>query len=63
MRVTVDRGLREANGVCAGLVPAVFRLDDEDELHITDGDVPAGLADQVRLAVQSCPKTALRLNE
>ena len=63
MRVTVDRDLCEANGVCAGLVPAVFRLDDEDELHITDGDVPARLADQVRLAVQSCPKTALRLNE
>jgi ferredoxin len=49
--------------VCAGLVPAVFRLDAEDELHITDGDVPPGLADQVRHAVQSCPKTALRLTE
>jgi len=49
--------------VCADLVPAVFRLDDEDELHITDGDVPPGLADQVRYAVQSCPKTALKPSE
>ena len=39
MRVTVDRDLCEANGVCAGLVPQVFRLDDDDELHITDGEV------------------------
>jgi len=63
MRVTVDRDLCEANGVCAGLVPEVFRLDDEDELHIAEGDVPPQLADQVRLAVNSCPKTALRLAE
>ena len=63
MKVTVDRDLCEANGVCAGLVPAVFRLDDEDELHITGGEVPPGLADQVRHAVQSCPKTALKLSE
>ena len=63
MKVTVDRDLCEANGVCAGLVPEVFRLDDEDELHIAEGDVPPQLADQVRLAVNSCPKTALRLAE
>jgi len=63
MRVTVDRDLCEANGVCAGLVPEVFRLDDDDELHITAGEVPPGLADEVRHAVQSCPKTALGLSE
>ncbi len=61
--MTVDRDLCEANGVCAGLVPQVFRLDDDDELHIAEGEVPAKLAGQVRLAVQSCPKTALRLSE
>ncbi len=63
MRVTVDRDLCEANGVCAGLVPQVFSLDDDDELHIAEGGVPAELADQVRHAVQSCPKTALSLTE
>jgi ferredoxin len=63
MRVTVDRDLCEANGVCAALVPDVFRLDDDDELHITEGEVPPGLADQVRHAVDSCPKTALKLSE
>jgi len=44
-------------------VPEVFRLDDDDELHITAGEVPPGLADEVRHAVQSCPKTALGLSE
>jgi ferredoxin len=63
MRVTVDRDLCEANAVCAGLVPEIFDVDDEDVLHITAGDVPPALADGVRRAVESCPKTALRIEE
>ena len=63
MKVTVDPDLCEANGVCANLVPAVFGLDDDDELHIAAGEVPADLADKVRLAVQSCPKMALSVQD
>ena len=63
MRVKVDRDLCEANAVCAGLVPEVFDVDDNDELHILVSEVPAELADGVRRAVQSCPKTALHLDE
>jgi ferredoxin len=63
MRVRVDRDLCEANAVCAGLVPQVFEVDDEDNLVILTPEVPAGLAGQVRHAVQSCPKTALSLED
>ena len=63
MKVTVDRDLCEANGVCAGLAPEVFDLDDEDQLHILRPEVPARLADVTRRAVGSCPKTALHLQE
>lgn len=63
MRVAVDRDRCEANGVCAGLAPAVFDLDDEDYLHILAAEVPAGLAGAVRSAVASCPKQALRVAE
>ena len=63
MRVTVDRDLCEANAVCAGLVPEVFDVNDEDVLYIAAGEVPPELADGVRRAVQSCPKTALSLEE
>ena len=63
MRVEVDRDACEANAVCAGLVPEVFEVDDEDRLHIHGTEVPAGLADAVRHAVRSCPKAALRLAE
>src|SRR5580704_10788757 len=61
VKVSVDRDACEANAVCAGLVPEVFEVDDEDELHILVAEVPPGLADAVRHAVNSCPKAALRL--
>ncbi|HEX3924474.1 MAG TPA: ferredoxin [Streptosporangiaceae bacterium] len=63
MRVEVDSDACEANAVCAGLVPEVFEVDDEDELHIKVAEVPPGLAESVRHAVLSCPKAALRLEE
>ncbi|HEY1914998.1 MAG TPA: ferredoxin [Streptosporangiaceae bacterium] len=63
MRVRVDYDLCEANAVCAGLVPQVFEVDDEDNLFILTEEVPAELADQVRHAVASCPKTALWLED
>jgi ferredoxin len=61
VRVDVDSDACEANGICAGLVPEVFEVDDDDTLHILISDVPERLADKVRLAVGSCPKAALRL--
>jgi ferredoxin len=63
VRVVVDRDACEANAVCAGLVPEVFEVDDEDQLHILGAEVRADLADAVRHAVRSCPKAALRLEE
>jgi ferredoxin len=63
VRVTVDRDACEANAVCAGLVPEVFAVDDDDNLHILMAEVQAGLADAVSHAVRSCPKAALALDE
>jgi ferredoxin len=63
MRVRVDYDLCEANAVCAGLVPQVFEVDDDDNMFILVEDVPAELAAQVRHAVASCPKLALSLDD
>jgi len=65
MRVTVDSTLCEANGVCVGIVPEVFDLDDDDVLHIVprDGEVPPELAGGVREAVRCCPRMALSSQE
>jgi ferredoxin len=63
MKVKVDYEACEANAVCVGLVPAVFEVDDEDNLHILVSEVPPELAGQVRHAVNSCPKAALEIDE
>jgi ferredoxin len=63
MRVRADYDLCESNAVCAGLVPQVFEVDDEDNLNILVTDIPPELESQVRHAVKSCPKTALSLTD
>ncbi len=63
MKVIVDRDACEANAICAGLVPEVFDVDDDDVLHLRLEVIPDRLADSVRHAVRSCPKAALTLQE
>jgi ferredoxin len=63
MRVRVDYDLCESNAICAGLVPEVFEVDDEDNMNILMAEIPSNLEAQVRHAVQSCPKAALSLED
>jgi ferredoxin len=59
VRIRVDRDLCEANGVCEQLAPAVFRLDDDDELELLQpSPAPEHEAD-ARLAAERCPRAAL----
>ncbi|WP_020657822.1 ferredoxin [Amycolatopsis benzoatilytica] len=57
MEVSVDRELCEANAVCVGFAPAVFDLDDDENLVI--GPIPEEEVERVSQAVLSCPKNAL----
>jgi ferredoxin len=61
MELRVDRDLCEANGVCTGIAPDVFELDDEDELVILQPEPPEEMRDSIEQAVAACPKTALSL--
>lgn len=63
MKVTVDHDSCEANAVCVGIIPEVFELDDDDNLHILRADVRPEDEDRVRQAVASCPKAALKLTD
>ena len=63
MRVFVDADNCEAQGNCVRTCLQVFELDDEDVLHIAEGDVPDEYIDAVRRAVTRCPKQALRIEE
>jgi ferredoxin len=59
MRVDVDRDLCEANEVCVGFAPAVFELDDEDELVVKQPEVSPEQVERVTQAIASCPKNSL----
>ena len=61
MEIRVDRDLCEANGVCAGLAPDIFELDDDEQLLILQPEPPADRLERVSLAVARCPKNALQL--
>jgi ferredoxin len=63
MRVSVDRDLCESNGVCEGIAPEVFQIDDNDELLILQEHPDESLRAKVLDAVRSCPKQALSLQE
>jgi len=59
MEVRVDKDQCEANGICVGIAPDIFELDENDELTIAEGPVPADREDDVRDAILQCPKAAL----
>ncbi|MFC8047488.1 ferredoxin [Nocardia sp. NPDC057353] len=61
MRIVLDTDQCEANGICVGLAPEVFDLDDDDVLHIRAAEVGDADRAAVEEAVAQCPKAALRL--
>lgn len=60
-QVAVDYDLCEANGICVGIAPEVFDLDEDDNLHLLKSEVAAGSESRIMQAVDSCPRNALRI--
>jgi len=71
MKVKVDFDLCEANAVCMDVAPEIFKVDDDDNLHIlvagagddVSGEIPAGQEAKVRESVRLCPRQALKILE
>lgn len=61
MKVSVDFGLCEANGICMGIIPEVFELDDQDYLHVLNDEVTPENEAQIRDAVRQCPRQAISI--
>lgn len=59
IRVTIDLELCESNGVCEGLAPEIFQLDDEALPQIRVHSVTSENEELVRRAALSCPRTAI----
>jgi ferredoxin len=63
MEIGVHWDQCEANGICVGIAPDIFDLDDNDDLIVAEGPVPAPLEGDVRDAIAQCPKAALFAKE
>lgn len=61
MKVIVDYDLCEANAVCMDVCPEVFKVDEDDNLHILMDEIPEDLRSKVEEAVRLCPRQALRI--
>jgi ferredoxin len=59
--LAVDYDLCEANGICVGIAPEVFDLDDDDNLHLLATDVTVSNESRIQQAIDSCPRNALRI--
>ena len=62
-KVQVDWGLCESNGVCMGVAPEVFLLNDDDTLSILQEDVTPENKDVVLEAVRQCPRQAISVEK
>ncbi len=62
-KVEVDFGLCESNGVCMGIIPEVFHLDEQDYLHILKDEVTSDNEHEIREAVRQCPRQAISIVE
>lgn len=63
MKVVVNWSLCDGNGNCAAAAPELFRLDDDDELHVLLETFGDEFRAKALLAVRSCPKNALTLED
>jgi ferredoxin len=63
MKIHVDWGLCESNGVCMGIIPEVFDLGEDDNLNLLTDDVTPENEYQVREAVRQCPRQAISITE
>jgi ferredoxin len=62
-KIEVDWGLCESNGVCMGIIPEVFQLEDDDTLTVLQDEVTPENEEQVREAVRQCPRQAISIIE
>lgn len=64
MRVAVDDDLCGGHGVCVGLCPSVFAIDDDEGFARVIVDVvPAGEEAAVHDAVARCPARAIEITD
>jgi ferredoxin len=63
MKVSIDKGACIGCGACEAVCPEVFRLGDDGLAEILVTDITSELEDSVRDAADSCPVSAIHVEE
>ncbi len=63
LRVKVDFDLCEANALCMEVCPEVFRVDEDDNLHILVEQPGEELRTKLKEAEAICPRQAISIVE
>jgi len=63
MKVIVDFDLCEANAVCMDTAPEIFRVDENDMLHILIEHPGENLRKKLEEAVRLCPRQAISIDK
>ena len=61
-KIVIDYELCEANQVCEGIAPEVFRVEEDDTLTVLQAQPdPAEHYEDCKRAEQRCPRGAIKL--
>ncbi|MCY4386578.1 MAG: ferredoxin [Desulfurellaceae bacterium] len=64
MKINLNSYACQGHARCHALAPELFGLNDEDlAVLLIDGDIPAELEENARLAAQRCPECAIEIIE
>ena len=63
MRAIVDQGTCIGCGLCPQICPDVFEMGDDNLAKVRVDPVPVGVGDACREAAQSCPTSAILIQE
>jgi len=63
MKIVVDYDLCEANARCMEVAPDIFKVDEEDNLHILIESPSEDRRKDLEEAVRLCPRQAVTIQE
>ena len=63
MKIVVDYDLCEANARCQDVAPDLFKVDENDNLHVLEESPPESKRAKLEEAVRLCPRQAISISE
>lgn len=63
MKIIADRARCEGHGICVNQAPRLLDLDDDDIVMVLEGgeEIEEEYLSQARIAAESCPVAALKV--